>query len=242
MSNNRASYFLNFSPNGCLQQTEFSMDAVKFGANIIGIKNNSGGFLFIEKCTESKIAEYQGCSKIDMFSKYSCCAISGLTADARFLFEKTLVFIQNNLFMFNCFVFIQNNLFMFNCLPGTEKCAKKIRDFISFSSFEDSKEFVSSRPFGVAFILMGRDLSGLSLFQVDPSGEYSSTEHCSLGGGSIESDFLIEEGHRKKMSFFDTKNFATKIFKSILKKEMEKSKIEFAFLENKKSKILLSFL
>jgi len=229
MSNNRASYFLNFSPNGCLQQTEFSMDAVKFGANIIGIKNNSGGFLFIEKCTESRIAEYQGCSKIDLFSKYSCCAISGLTADARFLFEKTLVYIQNN-------------LFMFNCLPGTEKCAKKIRDFISFSSFEDNREFVSSRPFGVAFILMGRDLSGLSLFQIDPSGEYSSTEHCSLGGGSIESDFLIEEGHRRKMSFFDTKNFATKIFNSILKKEMEKSKIEFAFLENKKSKILLSFL
>lgn len=229
MSENKSTYFLNFSPNGCLEQTEFSLNAIKFGANMIGIKNKSGGFLFVEKCTESKIAEYQGYSKIDIFNKYSCCAISGLTADARFLFEKTLIFIQNN-------------SFIFNCIPGIENCAKKIRDFISFSSIEENKELISSRPFGVAFILMGRDLSGLRLYHIDPSGEYYLTKFCSLGGGSIESNYLLEEGYRKKMSLFDTKNFVAKIFSSILKKDMVKTKIEIAFLEHQKSEILLSFL
>lgn len=221
-------YFFNFSPDGSLAQTEFSIDSTKMGATILGLKNKAGIFLFVEKSFDSKLIENQEYSKIETLNKNFYCAISGLTSDARFLFEKTLIYIQNNFFIFNTF-------------PSLENCAKKIRDFISFSFFEKRKEFVTSRPFGIGFILMGRDSSGLNLFLVDPTGEYYDEKICALGEGCRESNFYMKEAYRKKMSYGDSKEFVMKIFNSVLSRGKKQSKIEIVFLKEKKSTVFRDF-
>mmetsp|Transcript_19189 Transcript_19189/g.46732 ORF Transcript_19189/g.46732 Transcript_19189/m.46732 type:complete len:149 (+) Transcript_19189:78-524(+) len=138
MGKNITPRLLNFSPEGRLYQIEYALDAVKFGSNTIGIKNNSGALILTEKSKESNLTENNDVSKLIALNSFLGCGISGLTSDARFLIEKT-------------FVYLENQYFIFNSLPSTENCVRKIRDLISFSSYGENQDFVTSRPFGIAF-------------------------------------------------------------------------------------------
>jgi 20S proteasome subunit alpha 5 len=226
MNNNGLPRLLNFSPEGRLYQIEYALDAIKFGSNTIGIKNNSGALILTEKPQESTLTENNGVSKLIALNHFLGCGISGLTSDARFLIEKT-------------FLYLENNNFIFNSLPSTENCARKIRDLISFSSFGDKEDFVTSRPFGIAFLVIGVDFSGINLFSVDPSGEYLSQDICALGGASKEAIFTAREGYRKKMSFEETQILAQKIFKSILKKDFDEIKLEMGTIDRNKKRFLV---
>mmetsp|Transcript_25127 Transcript_25127/g.63721 ORF Transcript_25127/g.63721 Transcript_25127/m.63721 type:complete len:240 (-) Transcript_25127:1542-2261(-) len=226
MVKNDVPRLLNFSPEGRLYQIEYALDAIKFGSNTIGIKNNSGALILTEKSQESNLTEKSEVSKLIILNSFLGCGISGLTSDARFLIEKT-------------FVYLENNYFIFNSLPSTENCVKKIRDLISFSSFGENKDFVTSRPFGIAFLVIGFDFSGINLFSVGPSGEYNSKNICALGGACKEAIYTITEGYRKKMTSIETKLLAKKTLKSILKKDFDEIRLEMGFIETKKKEFII---
>ena len=229
MSGEHSSRLLNFSPDGRLYQIEYSLDAIKFGSNSIGIKNNYGALILVENSKESELIENKSFSKIITFNKKLGCSVSGLTSDARFLIDKT-------------FNYIENNFFIFNSVPNVENCAKKIRDLISFSSFPENGNFISSRPFGLAFMIVGLDCTEVKLFLVDPSGEYNSQNICALGGGHRESLFILNEGYRKKMPLIETQQFALKVLRAVLRQNIEKSEIEMGSMEKLQRTFLHSWI
>jgi 20S proteasome subunit alpha 5 len=216
-----SSRLLNFSPDGRLFQIEYSLEAIKLGTNVIGIKNKSGGILLSEKKEEERLKQNRNVSKIITFNENIRIAISGLTSDARFLIEKILVFLENN-------------LFVFNYIPSLENCAKKIRDFILFSHNEENKNWHGNRPFGIAFLIMGIYFSEINLFQINPMGESIPEKIAALGIGHKDAIFIIKEGYRKKMSTESIRILAFKTLKTVLKKEENKIKWEFVLLERKK--------
>ncbi len=222
------SRLLNFSPDGRLFQLEYSLEAIKLGTNVIGIKNKHSGIIMVEKKEEKLLKQYNDSSKIVTFHESICIAISGLISDARYLIEKTLVFLENN-------------FFVFNSIPNLESCSKKIRDLISFSYNEDKKQFKGNRPYGIAFLIIGLDSLDINLFQIDPRGESIPQNICALGNAYKDSIFIIKEGYLRKMSVVKIKKLALKTLKTILKKEEKKIKIEFALVDQKKKKFYLNF-
>mmetsp|Transcript_19486 Transcript_19486/g.37906 ORF Transcript_19486/g.37906 Transcript_19486/m.37906 type:complete len:117 (-) Transcript_19486:44-394(-) len=89
------------------------------------------------------------------------------------------------------------------------------------------------------FLIIGYDNSGINLFSVDPSGEYSLQNICALGGAQKEAIFTIKEGYRKKMTPDETILLAKKTLRSILKKEFDEICIEMGFIDSKKKEFLI---
>ena len=184
MEDNR---YINFSPEGRLFQIEYCLEAVKLGTTIIGIKNKRSAILIAENNKEKALKEEKDLSKIIVFNEKIGIAISGLTSDARFLIEKTLIFLENN-------------FFIFNSTPSIENCANKIRNFIIFPHFEENKNSYGNRPFAIAFLMTGIDFSTINLYHIKTTGESIVEEICSLGRGYKDANFIVIEGFRKKMS------------------------------------------
>ena len=72
-----------FSPSGRLRQVEYAMEAVNQGSCCVGLTSDSHAVLAVLKRSPDELASYQ--ERFFKIDDHMAIAISGLTADARYL-------------------------------------------------------------------------------------------------------------------------------------------------------------
>lgn len=174
-----------FSPEGRLFQVEYSLEAIKHGSTAIGIATSEGIILGVEKRVTSTLLEASSVEKIVEIDRHIGCAMSGLQADARSMFEHARV---------EC----QSHAFNYNERLRVDSCTQAICDLaLRFGESVDGEASRMSRPFGVALLIAGYDEDGPSLYHAEPSGTFYRYDAKAIGSGSEGAQAELQNEYHK---------------------------------------------
>jgi proteasome alpha subunit len=180
-----------FSPDGRLYQVEYAMELVNRGATILGIKCSQGVVLGSEE--NGEILEKTETSwKIFRIDEHFGAAIVGLSSDARVLIEKARVDAQSNKLTYAESI-------------DVEAAAERICNLQQVYT-----QHGGGRPFGVALILGGVDVTGPRVFDTHPSGVYRSFKATALGAGRETALSVLKEEYREDLTLEETVKLAVK--------------------------------
>lgn len=149
-----------FSPDGRLVQVEYARESVKRGSISLGIVYDKGIVLISHKQILSPLIKSESIEKIFQIDDHIGIAISGMTADAKFLVDKARLESQINVSTYDEPI-------------GVEYLTKRICD-ITYLYTQSS----SVRPLGTSLLVAGKENEIPRLFETDPSGtffEYNAT-------------------------------------------------------------------
>lgn len=161
-----------YSPQGRLHQIEYSMEAVKQGSAVVGLRSKTHVVLATLKRTSSELASNQ--KKLFSMDAHVGIAIAGLTADARVLSRFMRTECRNHKYVYSSPVPVTRLV-----LSVANKC-------------QVSTQRSSKRPFGVGLLIAGYDSTGPHLFQTCPSGNYYEYNAMAIGARSQSAKTYLE--------------------------------------------------
>ena len=166
-----------YSPQGRLHQVEYSMEAVKQGSAVVGLRSKTHVVLATLKRTTSELASNQ--KKLFSMDTHVGVAIAGLTADARVLsrFMRT-----------EC----RNHKYVYSTPAPVTRLVLSVANKCQVSTQRSSK-----RPFGVGLLIAGYDSSGPHLFQTCPSGNYYEYHAMAIGARSQSAKTYLERKYKE---------------------------------------------
>jgi proteasome alpha subunit len=182
-----------FSPDGRLYQVEYAIETVRRGTLAIGIRCKDGVVLAVEEKSR-KLQLTDVTQKIFQVDDHIGVAAAGYIPDARTQVDHARFFAQSNRLIYDEPV-------------DVEGVAKNLADMA-----QQYTQYAGVRPFGVALILAGVDMSGSSLFLTDPSGTYIGYNAIAIGAGSDQVNEFLEKNYRSDM---DIKEAAVLAIESI---------------------------
>lgn len=161
-----------YSPQGRLHQVEYSMEAVKQGSAVVGVRSSTHVVIATLKRSTSELASHQ--KKLSVIDNHVGVAIAGLTADARVLsrFMRT-----------ECL----NHKYVYEEPLALSRLALSVANKCQISTQRASK-----RPFGVGLLIAGYDRTGPHLFQTCPSGNYYEYIAMAIGSRSQGAKTYLE--------------------------------------------------
>jgi proteasome alpha subunit len=200
-----------FSPDGRLFQIEYALEAVKRGATAIGVRTQEGVILTVEKQPHAKLIESSSLRKIFPIDDHVCCAIAGLTADARVLVS-------------NARVQAQMHRITYDSPPPVEMLTRKVCDVLQIYT-----QHAGVRPFGCSFLMTGVDVQGPQLFTAEPSGSYWGYMACAIGSGAPQATSFLEEHYSSSFSLDEGIGLSLASLKSSVEDgRLEPSMVEIA--------------
>jgi len=139
--------------------------------------------------------------------------MSGLSADARTLVDHARSEAQYHRFTYN------------EPMP-VESLTQSVCDLaLGFGESEGSK---MARPFGVALLIAGWDLSGPTLFHTDPSGTYTKFGAKAIGAGAEGAQTALQEQYHKNLTLEEAETMAVTILKQVMEEKLDASNVEVA--------------
>lgn len=133
----------------------------------------------------STLLEASSVEKIVEIDRHIGCAMSGLQADARSMFEHARV---------EC----QSHAFNYNERLRVDSCTQAICDLaLRFGESVDGEASRMSRPFGVALLIAGYDEDGPSLYHAEPSGTFYRYDAKAIGSGSEGAQAELQNEYHK---------------------------------------------
>ena len=206
-----------FSPDGRLFQVEYAVEAVRRGTSAIGVKVKEGVVLAVEKRLTSSLMEISSVTKIYVIDEHVGAAIAGLHADARRLIDYARVQAQINRLYYEEPITI-------------EDLTRAICDLK-----QNYTQFAGVRPFGVALLIAGVDVTGPRLFSTHPSGAYWEWQATAIGRGAQGVNDMLEKEYKKELSLGEAIKLALKSLREVAEKELEPDNVELAVasVENK---------
>ena len=206
-----------FSPDGRLFQVEYAMEAVKRGTTIIGVKAKEGVVLAAEKRSTTPLMDSETLDKIYVIDEHVGAAIAGLHADARRLIDYARVQAQINRLYYEEPITI-------------EQLTKTVCNLK-----QNYTQFAGVRPFGVALLIAGVDVTGPRLFSTHPSGAYWEWQATAIGRGAQRVNEILEKEYKRELSLNEAIKLALKSLREVAEKELEPYNVELAVasIENK---------
>ena len=206
-----------FSPDGRLFQVEYAVEAVKRGTTIIGVKVKEGVVLAAEKRSTTPLMDSKTLDKIYVIDEHVGAAIAGLHADARRLIDYARVQAQINRLYYEEPITI-------------EQLTKTVCDLK-----QNYTQFAGVRPFGVALLIAGVDVTGPRLFSTHPSGAYWEWQATAIGRGAQRVNEILEKEYKRELSLNEAIKLALKSLREVAEKELEPYNVELAVasIENK---------
>eukprot|EP00945_MAST-04E_sp_MAST-4E-sp1_P006761 g6761.t1 len=154
-----------FSPQGRIFQVEYAAEAVKQGSCCVGARSKTHAVLGVIKRSPDELASYQ--EKLFKIYSHMAVAISGLTADARFLGDHMRMECLNHRFVYGAN--IQVGRLISHIADMHQRCTQDMT-------------YERGRPFGVGLLVAGYDKTGPHIYETSPTGQYY--EHKAQGIGS----------------------------------------------------------
>jgi len=193
------------------------MEAVKRGTTIIGVKVKEGVVLAAEKRSTTPLMDSETLDKIYVIDEHVGAAIAGLHADARRLIDYARVQAQINRLYYEEPITI-------------EQLTKTVCDLK-----QNYTQFAGVRPFGVALLVAGVDVTGPRLFSTHPSGAYWEWQATAIGRGAQRVNEILEKEYKRELSLNEAIKLALKSLREVAEKELEPYNVELAVasIENK---------
>ncbi|KAK4686409.1 20S proteasome subunit alpha 6, partial [Tremellales sp. Uapishka_1] len=164
-----------FSPQGKLFQVEYALEAVKQGSAAIGLRSKTHAILLTLKRSTGELATYQ--KKLIRIDDHVGVAIAGLTSDARVLSN-----------------FMRQQAMSSRMLYGRPIPVGRIVQSIADKAQTNTQQ-VGRRPYGVGFLVIGRDETGPHLYEFSPSGTAFEYYAHSIGARSQSAKTYLEKNY-----------------------------------------------
>ncbi|KNH06205.1 alpha 2 subunit of 20S proteasome [Perkinsela sp. CCAP 1560/4] len=197
-----------FNPSGKLLQIEHALSAVGNGGVSLAIKTSSGIVLATEKKLPSTLMKSSDIHKVFSLDEHVGCVYSGIGPDARILIAK-------------CRKICQKYNLTFGSLIPVRILVKEIANIM--------QEYTQSggvRPFGVSILIAGWDLSGPSIYQVDPSGSFFAWNATAIGHGSMMARTYLEKRYSDELEREDAIHMALLTIKEIFSGKLDADNVE----------------
>ncbi|WVO14162.1 hypothetical protein L204_101793 [Cryptococcus depauperatus] len=166
-----------FSPQGKLFQVEYALEAVKQGSAAIGLRSNTHAVLLTLKRSTGELATYQ--KKLIRIDDHVGVAIAGLTSDARVLSN-----------------FMRQKAMQSRMTYGRATPVARLVQSIADRAQTNTQEY-GRRPYGVGFLVIGKDETGPHLFEFSPAGTAFEYYAHSIGARSQSAKTYLEKNFDK---------------------------------------------
>ncbi|ADV19361.1 proteasome subunit alpha type 1, putative [Cryptococcus gattii WM276] len=164
-----------FSPQGKLFQVEYALEAVKQGSAAIGLRSNTHAVLLTLKRSTGELATYQ--KKLIRIDDHVGVAIAGLTSDARVLSN-----------------YMRQKAMQSRMTYGRATPVARLVQSIADRAQTNTQEY-GRRPYGVGFLVIGKDETGPHLFEFSPAGTAFEYYAHSIGARSQSAKTYLEKNH-----------------------------------------------
>jgi proteasome alpha subunit len=207
-----------FSPDGRLYQVEYASKIVEQGTLGCALIYNNGILFAADKKISTRLILPDSIEKLFTIDEHIAAVSSGLVGDARRLIQ----FARQE---------AQENLMYYDEPIQIETLVKRVSGVAQYFT-----QYGGVRPFGVSFIVGGSDVSGLRLFETEPSGALAEYKAIAIGNGKKLAMELFEKEYSDNMSFDDGVVLLLKALKRGLseKEKLEANRLDFAFIEKDK--------
>jgi 20S proteasome subunit alpha 6 len=151
------------------------MEAVKQGSPCAGLRSKTHAVLVAFKRSADELASYQ--EKLFKVDDHMAIAISGLTADARFLCKHMRT---------ECL----NHNFVYGGTLQTGRLVNQVADMHQRCTQDGT--YKRGRPFGVGLLVIGYDKTGPHVYQTCPSANYYEYKSYAIGARSQSAKTYLE--------------------------------------------------
>ncbi len=152
-----------FSPEGRLYQVEYASKIIERGTPALAVKYSEGILFLADFNLNSKLLVAESIEKVFKVDSHAYLVSAGLAGDARRLAQIARELAQENRILFDEPIEIST-------------LSKKIA-----SVKQAFTQYGGMRPFGVSFIVVGKDDDGFHIYETEPSGAIA--ECCALAIG-----------------------------------------------------------
>ncbi|KAL1930326.1 hypothetical protein VTP01DRAFT_10488 [Rhizomucor pusillus] len=202
-----------FSPSGKLVQIEYALNAVSQGVTSVGIKATNGVVIATEKKSASSLVDDSTLEKVAMICSTVGMVYSGMGPDFRVLVSKARKAAQQ-----------YKRVYMEE--PPTRILVQEIA-----SVMQEYTQSGGVRPFGVSLLVIGYDdVTGPSLYQVDPTGSYFAWKASAIGKNMINAKTFLEKRYNEEMELEDAVHTAILTLKEGFEGQMTENSLEIGII------------
>lgn len=194
-----------FSPEGRLYQVEYASKIIERGTPAMALKYKEGILLLVDFNFDSKLLVTDSIEKIFKVDDHIYFISAGLAGDARKLSE-------------NAREFAAENKFLYDEQIEVSTVSKKVATIMQVFT-----QYGGMRPFGVSFIVIGKDELGYHIFETEPSGAVAEYSALAIGRGKQKATTLFEKKYTQNMSYEN----GLELLKETIQDIYEKTQVDF---------------
>ena len=194
-----------FSPEGRLYQVEYASKIIERGTPAMALKYKDGILLLVDFNFDSKLLVTDSIEKIFKVDDHVYFISAGLAGDARKLSE-------------NAREFAAENKYLYDEPIEVNTAAKKVATIMQIFT-----QYGGMRPFGVSFIVIGKDDLGYHIFETEPSGAVAEYSALAIGRGKQKATTLFEKKYALNMSYEN----GLELLKETIQDVYEKAQVDF---------------
>jgi len=209
-----------FSPDGHLLQVEYAEKTVRLGSASIGMICSDGVFIAADRRMKDDLMVKEASSKIYEIDSHIIASTAGILSDARVLTEKAQLLAQQHHVTYDSPI-------------DVESVVKEMADLKQAST-----QYGGLRPFGLSIMTAGVNSdSSCKLFVSDVTGNYFSYYAAAIGESDDKIREMLKSEYKQSMTIEQGIKTAISIFKKILGKNFDISRMDVAYVTKKDKKI-----
>ena len=165
-----------WSQHGRIFQIEYAMEAVKQGSASVGLKSKTHAVLATQKRSSSELGSHQ--EKIFAIDEHIGIAISGLTADARYISK-----------------FMRTESLSHKYVYGSPIQAQRLVSAVADKAQTNTQK--GKRPYGVGLLVISYDKTGSHLYELCPSCNYYDYKAQAIGARNQSAKTYFEKTYNE---------------------------------------------
>jgi proteasome alpha subunit len=194
-----------FSPEGKLYQVEYAAKTIEMGTPAMAMKYKDGIAFLVDFNFDSKLINLNSIEKIFQVDSEIYMLSAGMAGDARRLVQIAREYCQENKILYDEPIEIST-------------LAKKVAAVKQVFT-----QYGGMRPFGVSFIVVGKDGDEFKIYETEPSGATAEYEAIAIGKHKREVMQLLEKKYKPNLNEAQ----AMKLLKEAVDEAYGKQKIDY---------------
>ncbi|MBS3090425.1 archaeal proteasome endopeptidase complex subunit alpha [Candidatus Pacearchaeota archaeon] len=209
-----------FSPDGHLLQVEYAEKTVRLGSPSIGMVCSDGVVIVADRRLKDELMVKESASKIYEIDSHIISSAAGILSDARVLVERAQLLAQQHRVTYDSPIDI-------------ELVVKEMADLKQAST-----QYGGLRPFGLSVMTAGVNVDGsVKLFVSDVTGNYFGYRATAIGENDDKVKEMLKEQYKESMTIEQGIKIAVGIFRKILGKNFDISRMDIAYATKKDKKM-----